>query len=482
MSDTQTYQHGGRIDGQFGAFPAGDVDPNSAFARESAAPVHQVMGQNGFAPRKINGSPTHRRRVMAAAKLMNDVMHGQQEPVLFREAMYPTRPWALRALKESYPDLFLGKGRGMEDHIGLAETMSYSDYSALTVDILDRVLYRYYTAAPVTTMPLVRKRDLRDFRLVARYEMDGAVRPFTRVPLQTSGTSDTTLVPHGAGEPSTERAMQQAALEVQGSTQRVTYQPQLYQGAVAINWRAIVNDDLGIFQDLTSRLAISGRRTISQFITSLYMSSGGFNTNLVSSTMANQVTTANGAGSNNPPLSFQGLLDALTVIERQLDLDGQPIQFEGNLFLIFGPSLFTTAMSLMKAIQSDISVGGGTTNAQGFPSQRLRTDNWPVQGMIPIQDKWIRIVCTTSGVKDTAWGVMYDPNSVARPGLELGFLTGFDSPQVYQKVPNTMRVGGGVDPSLGDFYTMNQEFKGCLVMGGTQIDGRSSAWSTGQNV
>ena len=45
-----------------------------------------------------------------------------------------------------------------------------------------------------------------------------------------------------------------------------------------------------------------------------------------------------------------------------------------------------------------------------------------------------------------------------------------------------MRVGGGVDPSLGDFYTMNQEFKGCLVMGGTQIDGRSSAWSTGQNV
>ena len=67
-------------------------------------------------------------------------------------------------------------------------------------------------------------------------------------------------------------------------------------------------------------------------------------------------------------------------------------------------------------------------------------------------------------------------------GAELGFLTGFDSPQVYQKVPNTMRVGGGVDPSLGDFYTMNQEFKGCLVMGGTQIDGRSSAWSTGQNV
>jgi hypothetical protein len=59
-------------------------------------------------------------------------------------------------------------------------------------------------------------------------------------------------------------------------------------------------------------------------------------------------------------------------------------------------------------------------------------------------------------------------------------LTGFETPQLYQQVPNTMRVGGGVDPMLGDFNTMNQNFKGLLVMGGTQIDGRSSAWSTGQ--
>ena len=43
-----------------------------------------------------------------------------------------------------------------------------------------------------------------------------------------------------------------------------------------------------------------------------------------------------------------------------------------------------------------------------------------------------------------------------------------------------MRVGGGVDPMLGDFYTMDQEFKGLLVMGGTQGDGRSTVSSTGQ--
>ena len=94
----------------------------------------------------------------------------------------------------------------------------------------------------------------------------------------------------------------------------------------------------------------------------------------------------------------------------------------------------------------------------------------------------LALCCTTAGVKDTAWGLMYDPNAQARPALEMGFLTGFDTVQIYQEVPNTMRVGGGVDPALGNFYTMNQNFKGLLVMGGTQIDGRSNVWSTGQGV
>ena len=312
--------------------------------------------------------------------------------------------------------------------------------------------------------------------MVARYAMDGAVSPFKRMP------TDNTLTPHGAGEPPTERAMQQAALEVEGSTQRATYQPQLYQGMMSVNWRALVNDDLGIFRDQTNRLAISGRRTISQFITGLYMGTGGPLSSLFNATFGNQITVANGATTNNPVLSFQGISDALTILERQLDLDGQPIQFDGKLFLFYGPSLHTTAMHLTKALRADISILGGNTNAQGFPSARLNVENWMAAELVPIQDKWIRIVCTTAGVKDTTWGLVYEPAVQPRPSLELGFLQGFDTPQIYQEVPNTMRVGGGVDPSMGNFYTNNLNFKGCLVMGGTQIDGRSIVISTGQGV
>ena len=415
-------------------------------------------------------TPGHSQRVIEAARLIADVMHGRAEPHLISQAYHPTSRWAMMELQEKYP------GLAVEGHIGLRETMSYSDYSALTVDVLDRALYGYYTAAPITNLPLVKKVPLRDFRVVARYAIDQATKPWSRVYEDTALPAS----PSGAGEPPTERSMQQAAREVPGSTQRITYQPQLYQGKMAVNWRALVNDDLGIFQDQTNRLAIGGRRTVYSYITSLYVASTGPHPTLYNSTFGNLVTTAYGASSNNPPLSIQALQDAINVLERQLDLDGQPITFEGQLYLWYGPSLEVTAQNILKAVLADISVMGGTTNTQGFPSQRLQVNNWVVQNMKPIQDKYIRLVCTTSGVRDTMWGLTYDPGVQARPSLELGFLNGFDTPQLYQKLPNTMRVGGGVDPMLGDFYTMDQEFKGLLVMGGTQGDGRSTVSSTGQ--
>lgn len=471
--------------------PMAGIDPGTGLTRHEAQPMDRqdvisVMSREGFADRVRRDDAVHRQRVTEAARLLVDAMMGRVPSHLFSEAWRPTSRYALMELNERYPALVRGFAdmRHPSSGIGLRETMSTSDYSALTVDVLDRMLYGYYSAAPVPNMALVKKHTLRDFRVVARYEMDSGTRPFSRMTGGAgAGPNDfPSLIPHGTGEPPTQRAMDQAAREVLGPTQRTTYQPQLYQGMMSVNWRALVNDDLGIFQDMTQRLAISGNRTLYAFLTSLYVSTTGWNTTLVSSTFANQITSANGAASNNPALSYQGLQDAYNVIERQLDSDGQPIVFGGTVYLVYGPSLHPTAMNLIKAIQADLAVQGGVTNAQGFPSQRLRVENWVASSLVPIQDKYMRLLCTTAGTKDTMWALVYDPNAQNRPGLEFGTLAGFETPQLFQKVPNTMRVGGGVDPMLGDFYTMNQDYKGLLVLGGTQIDGRSWAASTGQGV
>lgn len=433
----------------------------------------KVRETGNYSLRRKNNSPQHRRRVVEASRLMADVMQGREHPIMFEEALTPTNEVFVKYIDEKYPGIFFREA----SRIGLRETMSYSDYSALTVDIIDRMLYEFYSAAPITNLPLVKKHPLRDFRLVARYAMDGAVKPFSRLPNDFPA-----LVPHGAGEPPTERSMQQSAREVLGATQRVTYQPQLYQGMMSVNWRALVNDDLGIFRDMTQRLSISGNRTIYEFITQQYVVSGGWNTTIASATFANLCTTTYGAATNNPALSWQGLLDAYTVLNKQVDSDGQPITFGGKLYLYVGPSLKNTAISMAKAMTANISVGGGTTNAQGFPSQQLVVPNWPMGGVEVIEDKYIPLVCTTSGTQNTMWALIYDPAVQPRPTVELGQLNGFETPQLFQQVPNTMRVGGGVDPMMGDFWTMDQNYKGVLVLGGAVIDGRSAVFSTGQGV
>ena len=395
------------------------------------------------------------KRVTEAARLYADVLAGREDPFLLREAIHPKHDYAVVALAEKYPLLFDFQG----GRIGLRETMSVSDYTALFVDVLDRMFYGYYNINPVPNKPLVKEVKLRDFRTVKRFLEDGATTPLT-------------IVKNGSAVP--ERAI--------GPETVVTYYPDLYAARTAINWRAMVNDDLGIFNDIPKKLNIAAQRAIQKFITGLYVQSTGLNTNLYKTAYTNQIITANGASINNPALSIQGIQDAFKVLARMLDADGQPIVLTGALYLWYGPALIATAKNLQNQISNWIQTEGGTGNTQGFPTQFVQTNNWAIQGMNHIMDQYIPIVVTTAGVQNTVWGLTYDPSSQNRPSLEMGFLSGYDTPQLYQKVPNTMRVGGGVDPMLGDWRSMDQELKILTVFGGTQIDGRSTVGSTGQNV
>ncbi len=404
---------------------------------------------DGFFARQRQLQGRHKLRVLEAGRLIADVAEGKQDPFLLKQAFKPTQEYAVMALHENYPNLRL-----QEAPVG---GMSISDFSALTVDVLDRMLYGYYQVTPVVSMPMMRKHTLLDFRNVSRYLIDGAVDP----PL---------AVAPGA-EPVEKKISQEAVKQ---------YAPLKYESFTRVAWEAMVNDDLGIFQDLAKRLAIGANRGIESFLTGLYVDTAGPNANLYNSGFNNIINIANGAATNNPPLSAQGVQDALTVFMRQVDSTGYPINMTGTPYLWFGPALYTTAMNLLKQLSVQLSVTGGNSNTQGFPTQFIEVSNWMVQNMSPIHNPFIRIVCTTSGVKDTMWGITLDPGAQDRPAMEFGTLRGFETPQLFSKVPNTMRAGGGLDPAMGDFYTMSQELKVLTVYGGRVIDGRSTVASTGQ--
>lgn len=415
---------------------------------EGSNALAAMVAAEGYVRRAVQMSEAHKSRVDNFVKLFGAVACGDEDPFLLREAFTPRHQYAVVELERRYPGV-----------LRFSETMATSDFADyLTVDVLDRMLWGYWGIDQVPNMPLVKKVTLRDFREVKRLSVDGAVAPFTK---------------HADGKPPDQRSLT--------PQDPITYAPDLYQGMMSVNWRAMINDDLGIFNDLVRRLSDSWNLTIWRAITELYVDANGPHASLYKTAFTNQIIQANGAVTNNPPLDFQGLIDADTVLTRMLNSDGNPFTLTGRKYLWYGPALDTTAKALMAAIQADISIGGGTTNSDGFPSQRLRVGTEYVTGGItPILDKMIRQVCTTSGVRDTMWGITYEPAAQPRPSIEFGMLRGFENPALFQKAPNTMRAGGGLDPSLGDFLTMDSDYKAIAVFGGTQGDGRSTVASTGQ--
>jgi hypothetical protein len=425
----------------------------------------------GFAAAGRSRSMEHKRRVNEAVRLYSDAIQGRIPPFLLQQAVNPTHEFAVMEIAKRYPGIYGDPGGRM---LGLRETMSRTDYQALYVDVLDRLYYGFYNGYPVVNKGLVRMHDLRDFRLVSRYLLDGMVTPLTGVD-PAAPPQQRALVgpsPQNGAYPTT-------------NTAPIQYQPKLYHAMASVNWAAFVNDDLGIFQDRAKRLALAANRGISKFITSLYVDANGPNASLYTSganSYNNIINTANGAATNNPALSSQGIMDALKVLARQRDSGGDPILITGKLRLWYGPRYVALAENLMAATSMQLSVEGGTQNTQGFPTQFLQANNWLIRNMELVMDPYIPIVCTTSGTQDTMWGITVDPDSVERPSIEMGFLTGFKEPQMFQKVGNTARMGGAVDPMMGDFISMDSDIKVVTVFGGTQIDGRTTVASTGQGV
>jgi hypothetical protein len=407
----------------------------------------------GFSPVTRQQNALREARVLGAAEIWADFKEGRLNPFYMKQAFNLTESGAFAELCRRYPMVF-------------RETMTTSDFSALTVDVLDRELLGDYTEVPIPTLPLVKQATLRDFRNKKIFIFDGLETPFAPV-----------------------AELQDLPLGDISQRTPILYAPLKYEKGAKISWEAVINDDLGIFRDLSNRLARGARRTKSKFITGLYSSATGPNTALFSSTFANQIIIANGASSNNPALSVQALNDAITVMSLQRDTGGDPIEIPGRMFLVVGPSLKVTANNIMHQLSVDVNVMGGTTQQSGtgatqtlYNAQRIRVDNWIVQDFTVIMDPYLPIVTTSAGVQATQWYIFADPTSQGRPALEVGDLAGFDTPQLYEKVPNTMRVGGGVEPLLGDFRSMSTEFKALMAFGGTQLDGRSAVASTGQGV
>jgi len=375
--------------------------------------------------------PLHESKVASAAELMSDLLTGRAPDWVLREALNPSQTGPAPMIESNYPGI-----------MRIGEAYTSSDFPLLMGDVLDRMILGRFREFPQGWRRYVRvSRPMRDFKTVRRVKLDGAEGRYTEQTEEDSLTYDTSLEETG-----------------------YTYKPSLYSKGVKLSFRAIMDDDLDAFDSIPDRLGRGGRRSIAHFVTDLLFDASGPDATFFSSGNGNLLT-------GNPDLAIDSLGTAFEKLLGFTDANEEPILVEG-VVLQYPPALHVTVQNLLNQLTVDVATEGGVSN------QTIRVNNWIIRNIEAVMDPYIPIVATTN--PNTSWILHVRPDS-SRPAAEVGFLRGFEEPQLYRKMANTMRVSGGADQNAGDWDTMTQDFKGVISYGGTLLDPQGAVGSNGSN-
>lgn len=328
------------------------------------------------------------------------------------------------------------------------ENLTTSDFPNLFGDVLSRELLGNYKAYQSSWPAYARRGQVPDFRQVKRFTIEGGQGILPEVK---------------------ERSPYPAAYITEGANYgyRVTKRGE----RVPFSMEAIINDDLGALKDIPVRMGVSAARSEDMFIASLFMTSAGPSTSYFSTGNKNQIIQANGAANNNPALSTDALDDVYRVAGNMRDSDGQPILVE-KFTLVIPPQLSVVAKKIMRATEVRVNPGATTGTQPTVPN--FYRDDFDV-----VVNPYLPIINTTNGA--SAWYVFANPAN-GRPAMEVGFLRGYEAPQIMMKASNQMIVGGGLtDPTMGDFETDAVEYKVRHIFGGTLLDPKLSLVSLGTN-
>lgn len=330
----------------------------------------------------------------------------------------------------------IAKGRRpMRD---LQEAMTTSDFPYLFGDILDRQVLAGYMEAPSTWTNFAKRSTVRDFRTVKRYGVYGADQVLSVVPEQNE-------YPESKIDEDTP----------------YSYAVQKYGRKLPFSFETFINDDLDALTDAPQRLGRAARRTEQKFVTSLYVDANGPHASFYTGGNGNIVD-------GNPVLSLAALQTAMEKMSKQTDQNGEPIVID-MVELVVPPALEVTALNYLNALQIELTEKGGTS------ARKLVSQNWMKTRFRLNVDYYIPIVASSTN-SHTSWFLFANPSN-GRPALEVGFLRGYEEPQVFMKRPNAVRVGGGEDEY--DFDTDSREYKVRHIMGGTRMDPKMTVASNG---
>lgn len=384
-----------------------------------------------------------KRTDQAVAALRSGATNDPDYSGYFRAHGKNLNPAAVLEMRRFMEGIKTGRLDPLEIRLRLREAQTTSDFPYLMGDTLYRELLAQYTMAPASWPSIAYRRVVNDFRTNKSITIDG-------------GTA--------AWRPVAEQAPYKQILFADG---QYTVQVYKFGEKAGFSWETTINDDL----DALSRVPMlmgQGARTMEEYnFTNLYAGNATF----FAAGNKNLITTTYGAATNNPLLTPGGIADGMTVMRKQLNSDGSPIMI--NAFVLVVPTaLEETANRILNADSIWWNDVGGTSN------QRLLVKNTLPSKIKMVVAPWLDVI-DASGHGKTGWYLFADPN-VGRPAVQVALLRGHEQPELFQKAPDQMRVGGGMaDVMEGSFDNDMIEYKGRHVFGVGLVDPKMAAYSNG---
>jgi hypothetical protein len=311
------------------------------------------------------------------------------------------------------------------DRIKLQEGIATSDLPIQLAPTINKILFENYQQLPKVWDQFATRILVDDFRkqqyLNLRYEdegMDNQGDKFRDGSLPTVGEYDEYPTAGFFSVTETDFAVKKAG-------QRIRF-----------SWEAVVNDNnISVLERLPIELAQKAAGKEDEEVTKQLVASGGLNT-------TNFKSANNNLLASNLALTLENLEKAIEAANLQ-QYNGKLIQPVTQFALVIPRALEMTARRILAVTSVE------TTTTSGSVATKRITGN-PIGSQITIVvNDWLTKINSGAGAY---WFLIPTPSATLNPSVVLGFLRGYETPELRVKAAAGTYAGGGAVPeNYGSF-------------------------------
>lgn len=306
------------------------------------------------------------------------------------------------------------------DKLKLQEGIATSDLPVQLAPTINKIMLEEYAAAPKVWDSFATRLVVDDFRPVTfqalKYDDDGldnAGDTFREGSLPSVAEYDEYPT---AGWFS----VSESTMQVKKAGQRVRF-----------SWESIVNDgQIGLLDRLPVEMALKAAGKEDEEVTKQLVSSSGLNTDNFKSANQNLL-------SGNPALTLESLEDAIEAANLQT-WQGRYMTPVTRFALVIPRALEMTAKKILAVQQVRTEVTSGSTVTSTVTGNPIGS-----QVEIVVND-WLTKINSGAGAY---WFLIPVPGQSLNPGVALGFLRGYETPELRVKANGGLYLGGGAVPA-----------------------------------